>query len=79
MLAALKRPKFEPFRIEMSDGSSYPVYHPDMCMLTKRAAYVGLKESEKDLVAQRAVICDLVHITRLVPLDSNSNARRKKE
>ncbi|MCH8966362.1 MAG: hypothetical protein IID43_01670, partial [Planctomycetes bacterium] len=33
---------FEPFGIYMSDGSTYPVTHPDQVILTARAAHIGI-------------------------------------
>jgi hypothetical protein len=52
----------------MSDGSSYPIRHPDQVIVTPRAAYVGLRPNGEDLIAQRVAICDMVHITGLGPV-----------
>lgn len=79
IMAVVKRPTFEPFSVEMSDGSSYPVLHPDMILLSRRSVHVGVSDGVRDEVAQRIVICDPLHITRLIPLDSKSNGRRKKK
>ena len=64
----LKRRPFEPFTLCMSDGSSYPVRHPDQVIVTPRAAYVGVRVNGKRGLDQDVVICDLVHVTRLGPL-----------
>ncbi|MCP4249858.1 MAG: hypothetical protein GY778_22680 [bacterium] len=72
-----RRP-FEPFRLFMSDGSSYPVRHPDQVIVTARAAYVGLRVNGKSQVAQDVVICDLMHVSRLGPLDKRRANGRKR-
>ncbi|MGD2111732.1 MAG: hypothetical protein PVI86_20345, partial [Phycisphaerae bacterium] len=58
---------FEPFGIYMSDGSAYPVKHPDEVILTRRAAYVGIGGGANGRAVRDVVICALVHITRLGP------------
>ena len=72
----LRRRPFEPFSIYMSDGSAYPVTHPDQIIVTPRALYVGLDNDAEGLTAQDVVICDLVHVTRLGPLDGAKRKRR---
>ncbi|MGD2110560.1 MAG: hypothetical protein PVI86_14365 [Phycisphaerae bacterium] len=74
----LRRRPFEPFHIHLSDGATYPVTHPDQLILTPRAAYVGLDTDADGLTAQDVVICDLVHITRLTPVDGVKRKRRRK-
>ena len=70
---------FEPFGIYMSDGSAYPVKHPDQVILTLRAAYVGISGSNgQRLIAQQVVICSLVHITRLGPVPRAARKRPSK-
>lgn len=71
----LRRRPFEPFGIHLSDGAMYPVRHPDQIILTPRAAYVGLDTSDDGLTAQDVAICDLIHITRLTPLDGTKRKR----
>lgn len=73
----VRRRPFEPFEIFMSDGSAYPVTHPDQIILTPRAAYVGLDSDADGVIAQDVVICDSVHITRLGPLNGTKRTRRK--
>ena len=73
----IRRWPFEAFGIYMSDGSAYPVTHPDQIIVTPRSAYVGLDSDSEGLTAQDVVICDLVHITRLGPLDGTKPKRRR--
>ncbi len=69
----LKRTPFEPFSVYMSDGSVYPVKHPDQVILTSRAAYIGIGNGRR--IAQDVVICDLVHITQLGPAAASRRRR----
>ena len=68
---------FEPFGIFMSDGSAYPVKHPDQVILTRRAAYLGIGGAGNGRVAQEVVICALMHITRLGPVPKSRRKRSK--
>lgn len=72
-----KRQPFRPFTIHMSDGSAYTVTHPDQVILTPRAAYVGIGNSEDDAVVHDVVICDMVHITSLGPEPKRPRKPRK--
>jgi hypothetical protein len=68
---------FEPFGIYMSDGSAYPVTHPDQVILTPRAAHVGIGGHRNGRVVRDVVICSLLHITRLGPAPKAGRKRRQ--
>ena len=68
---------FDPFGIYLSDGSAYPVTHPDQVILTPRVAHVGIGNGRNGRVVRDVVICALVHITRLGPVPKASRKRRK--
>ena len=68
---------FEPFGLYMSDGSAYPVTHPDQVILTPRAAHVGVGSTRNSRVVRDVVICARVHITHLGPLPKAPRQRRK--
>jgi hypothetical protein len=74
----LRRAPFEPFAVSLSDGSSYEVRHPDQVIVTPRALYVGIAGNGRSPVAQDVVICDLVHVTRHVPLRRARSRRRSR-
>jgi hypothetical protein len=67
---------FIPFRLFMSDGATYGVLHPDMCILARSTFYVGIPDPRERGVAQRVAHCSLLHITRVEPI--NGHARRKR-
>ena len=68
---------FEPFGIYMSDGSAYPVSHPDQVILTSRVAHIGIGGGRNGRVVRDVVICALVHVTRLGPVPKAPRKRRK--
>ena len=39
-----KATPFEPFRVVMSSGLIYDIYHPDMVFITRRTIYIGIYE-----------------------------------
>ena len=72
LLILLRAQPFEPFALHLSDGARYEIHHPDQLLLTQRSAHVGITNGGEDRVAQRIVICDLMHVTRTVPLETSS-------
>jgi len=76
---ARKQP-FEPFRIHMSDGSSYDIYHPEMAIVTARAVGIGVHSTD-DLedVPDRLVQLDPLHVTRIEPLSGNQRNGQQRE
>ena len=39
---AVRRRPFAPFRITLTEGSTYEVRHPELCMVGRRAVVVGV-------------------------------------
>ena len=66
---SLRQQPFEPFRIVLSDGGCYDIRHPDLLWVGARTAYVGLTGQPGQTFFERAVKVDLLHITRLEPLE----------
>ena len=65
---------FEPFRLVMTDGVSYDIRHPDLLLVGKRSAVVGLTGDPGQTFFERTVKVDLLHIIRIEPLQpSGSN------
>ena len=63
-----KRP-FVPFRIHLTDGHSYDVRHPELCMPGRRTAIIGLVGGSSEPLYERAVTVSLPHLVRLEPLE----------
>jgi hypothetical protein len=60
---------FQPFRLFVSDGSSYDVRHPELLMLGLRSVVVGLTADPNQDMYERFATVDLVHVTRIEPLE----------
>jgi hypothetical protein len=64
----LLRPKpFKPFRICLSDGSSYDVTNHDMAMVGRNTVEVGVQPDAQGFAAYFAR-CSILHITKLEDL-----------
>ena len=66
---------FEPFRIVMTDGKTYDVTHPDLCIISRSTLYVGHANPRKPGVAAGVDHCALVHIVRFEPLNGDRGGR----
>lgn len=58
---------FKPFRIFMSDGSSYPIPNHDAAWVTKNVVQVGLN-LDKEGIAESSAKCAIIHVTRIEDL-----------
>jgi hypothetical protein len=69
--AALRRQPFVPFRLTLTEGSSYEVRHPEMCMPGRRSVILGFPApGDPDLLYDRSITVDLLHIVKLEPLEA---------
>jgi len=72
---ALSRRPFVPFRLHITDGTTYDVKHSELLMVFPRSAIVGLPSSAYPLpLLERYEVVDLLHIVRLEPLDTSKAA-----
>ena len=73
----LRRQPFQPFRVFLSDGSKHDVRHPEMALLTRREIIIAVPQDAQD-IPERTVICDLLHVTRVEPINGKSASRRSR-
>ena len=73
----LEKQPFEPFRIFMSDQKTLDVRHPDMCIVSRSTAYVGVPDPKRKRVAVRVAHCSLIHITLIEPLNHRRRDRHE--
>lgn len=79
LIEALKTSPFRPFRLHVSDGSTFEIRHPEMLMVTRHAAIVGILSSADRSSAEeypeisRSTTVDLMHVTQLEELRQGSN------
>jgi hypothetical protein len=66
----LRHQPFEPFRLVLTDGVGYDIRHPDLLWVGKRTAMVGLTGDPGQTFYERSVKVDLLHISRLEPLET---------
>lgn len=71
---ALKQQPFEPFRIVMSDGTPFEIAHPDLLMVGRRTATVGLAGQADHPFYERTVKIDLLHVIRIEPIPAASTS-----
>ncbi len=70
---AIRRQPFVPFRITLTEGSSYEIRHPELCMAGRRSAVIGITApDDPDRLFERSVTVDLLHIVRLESIEAAS-------
>jgi len=70
LTAAIRRP-FVPFRLNLTEGSTYDVNHPEFCIVGRRSVIVGLAPlGDEEHLFDHSVTMDLFHIVKLEPLDA---------
>lgn len=66
---ALSKRPFEPFRIQVSDGTVYDIRHPELMMVGIGALIIGIPASGQHWpVYERAETVSLQHVVKLLPL-----------
>ncbi len=74
LVQKLRASPFRPFRLYVSDGGAFDIRHPEMLMVMRHSAVVGMLEragdgSQDDYPAiERSRQVDLLHITRIEEL-----------
>lgn len=73
LLTALHRRPFEPFRIQVSDGTTYDVRHPELVMVGLGAVIVGVPPAGLNKpVYERTETVALAHVVKLLPLTAQA-------
>lgn len=73
----LRKHPFEPFRVQLSNGDSYEIPHPEFAALL-RSSMIVCVPSRKGGVPDRMVQCDLLHIVSIEPVNGKRRSTRKK-
>jgi hypothetical protein len=76
--AALHREPFRAFRIELTSGKFYDIWHPDFAWLTRTSVLIGAF-SGKDDVPDDFTECDLLPVVSLEPLNGRAKPRRRRK
>jgi len=67
---------FQPFRVCLSDGSAYEVRQPEMVLVMQREVIIALPKPNEQF-PRHTVYCDLLHITRIEPINGREKPRPK--
>jgi hypothetical protein len=74
---ALHKSPFEPFRLQLTNGQSHVIRHPDFAWLTRGTVYIGVP-SGKDDVPDRAIQCDVLHVVAIEPVNGAERKSGRK-
>jgi hypothetical protein len=62
---------FIPFRLCLSDGSSYEIQHPDQALVTTWSVEIGVPEQQpQSRIYNRIAHCSLLHIVKVEKLQA---------
>jgi hypothetical protein len=65
----LRRRPFLPFRIYVTDGSTYDIHHPDQALPTHSTVFIGIAPLDPlGLFDDRPMTVSLLHVIRLEPI-----------
>ena len=68
----VRRRPFEPFRICMTDGRTYDIAHPELCLPGRNKVHVAVPDPKAKRLIMRVDQCASVHIVRFEPIDERS-------
>ena len=69
---AAKRQPFGPFRLILTTGQTFDVRHPDLIMVGRRSAMIGLTHDPNGTAYDRSIKVDLLHIVGIEELPASS-------
>ena len=75
LYATARRQPFEPFRVVLTTGATYDIYHPDLIMVGRRSAVIGIVNEPNGAVYDRTVKVDLLHVVAIEELSAPPSGR----
>jgi hypothetical protein len=57
-----RRQPFEPFRVILTTGATYDIRHPDLIMIGRRSAIIGVTKRPQRTVYDVTIQVDLLHV-----------------
>ena len=66
---ALSPESFRAFLLNLSNGESYRVTHPQQVLVDRSVAVVGTRRLDGHRRYEKLVTCSLLHIVSLVPIE----------
>jgi hypothetical protein len=71
----LRRIPFVPFRLTLTEGSTYDIKHPELCLVTRRSVYIGV-DPATDNIAEDSVLIDVDHVVKLDPIPKSAKGKK---
>lgn len=65
---AASRQPFEPFRVILTTGATYDIRHPDLILVGRRSAIIGMTNEPNGTAYDRTIKVDLLHIVGIEEL-----------
>jgi len=65
---AARRQPFKPFRVVLTTGAAYDVFHPDLIMVGQRSVTLGIAKDPGGTVYDRIFQVDLLHVVGIEEL-----------
>jgi hypothetical protein len=65
---AARRQPFEPFRLVLTTGTTYDIRHPDLIMVGRRSAIIGITNEPGGTAYDRTIKVDLFHVVGIEEL-----------
>ncbi len=62
------RQPFEPFRVILTTGATYDIRHPDLILVGRRSAIIGMTNEPNGTAYDRTIKVDLLHIVGIEEL-----------
>lgn len=72
LLRRVKKRPFSPFRVEVSEGATYDVLHPEQVIVARDSVTIGVPSEEGGDFYETTDFIDLIHVVRLEPLPAKA-------
>ncbi len=77
---AVRRQPFAPFRLTLTTGETFDIRHPELILVGRRSAVIGLTDDPSSLSFDRTFRVDLFHVVSMgeiakAPKGSNGEAQ----
>ncbi len=77
---ALQRRPFHPFFVFASDGSSFPVRHPELCVPGRRSVIIAWSETDQaEVTFDRYAVVPWDHLSHLEDLPDGAGKKKSKK
>lgn len=69
----LQRRPFQPFRVTLTDGRTYDVFHPEMAMVGRSSVALGMPSPPRsEPIYDRLITVSHLHIMQIEPLETTA-------